>query len=169
MATEAQSPRARSAEEVTAARRAAMLRFAVQQQEAGHHAEAQDMYRQLIEEYPDTAEGSEAREQLLDRAFLFESQKQPYRMLSLYNTLESMYAPASSERVAEARRARVKAILEEINQQKQQEAEAQARLEAIREGVERAPEPATTAPQRQKPAHGARKRATRRQGARGVA
>jgi hypothetical protein len=154
-------PRAQS--DVAAARRAAMLRFAIQQQEAGHYSEALDVYRQLVEGYPGTEEESEARERMLDLAYLFGSEKQPYRMLSLYNTLETMYAPASTERQTEARRARVKEILEEVHEQQRREAEAQARIEAIREGGLLTPEPVKMPPRRKEPAREPRNRATRRQ------
>jgi len=167
MPGETQDPGERTQEEISAARRAAMLRFAIEQQEERHFAEAQDMYRQLIDEYPGTEEESEARERMLDLAYAFGSERQPYRMLSLYNTLETMYVPTSTERQTEARRARVKEILEEVHQQKMREAEAEARLEAIRGG--RAPEPATppperaTPPEREKPAREPRTRVTGRQ------
>jgi hypothetical protein len=161
MAGHMQDLRTRSLEEVSAARRTAMLRLAIRQQEAKHYAEALDMYRQLIEEYPDTDEESEARERILDLAHLFGAEKQPYRMLSLYNTLESMYAPTSSERTTEARRTRVKEILGEVHQEKQREAEAEARIETIREG--RLP------PERAKPAREPRRGAIRRKEDRNVA
>jgi hypothetical protein len=163
MAGEIPDARARVQDEVAAARRAAMLRFAIQQQEAKHHAVALDMYRQLIEECPGTEEENEARERMLDLACLFGSEKQPHRMLSLYNALESLYAPTSTEHTAEARRARVKQILDGIHEQERREAETQARLEAIREGAEPPPEPATMPPRRKEPARVPRSRATRRQ------
>jgi hypothetical protein len=169
MAREVQHPGARSLEEVSAARRMAMLRFAIQQQEAKHYAEALDMYRQLIDEYPGTEEGNEARERMLDLAHLFGSEKQPYRMLSVYDALESMYAPTGSERTTEARRARVKEILGEVHQEEQRAAEAEARVEAIREGSQAAPEPARMLPEREKPAREPRRRATRREEGRDVA
>ena len=135
MAARMQGPGARSPDEIMAARRAAMLRFAIQQQEAKHYAVALDMYRQLIEGYPGTEEENEARERMLDLACLFGSEKQSHRMLSLYDTLETLYAPTSTERTTDARRARVKQILDGIHEQDRREAEAQARLEAIREGA----------------------------------
>jgi len=158
MPGETQDPRERTQEEISAARRAAMLRFAIEQQEERHFAEALDMYRQLIDEYPDTEEESEARERMLDLAYAFGSERQPYRMLSLYNTLETMYAPMSTDRTTEARRARVKEIVEEVHQEKQREAEAEARIEAIREG--RAPEPARMPQEREKPAREPQRRRT---------
>lgn len=168
MAARMQGPGARPLDEVMAARRAAMLRFAIQQQEARHYSEALDMYRQLIEGYPGTEEESEARERMLDLAYLFGSEKQPYRMLSLYNTLETAYAPTSTERITESRRARVKQILEEVHEQQQREAEAQARIEAIREGGLLAPEPVKMPPRRKEPAREPRNTATRRQEGRDV-
>ena len=169
MAARMQGPGARSLDEITAARRAAMLRFAIQQQEAKHHAVALDMYRQLIEEYPGTEEENEARERMLDLACLFGSEKQSHRMLSLYDQLESLYAPTSTERTTDARRTRVKQILDGIHEQERREAETQARLEAIREGAEPPPEPATMPPRRKEPARVPRSRATRRQEGREVA
>jgi hypothetical protein len=145
-----------------------MLRLAIQQQEAKHYSEALDVYRQLIEGYPGTEEETEARERMLDLAHLF-AESQPYRMLSLYNTLETMYAPTSIERTRAARRARVKAILQEVHEQKQREAEAQARIEAIREGAAFEPEPATMPPESKKPTREPQRRATRRQGGADVA
>jgi len=168
MAQETRDPRQKTLDEISAARRAAMLRFAIQQQEAGHYSEALDVYRQLVEGYPGTEEESEARERMLDLACLFGSEKQPHRMLSLYNALETLYAPTSTEGTAEARRARVKQILEGIHEQERREAEAQARLEAIREGVQPPPEPATMTPRRKEPAREPRSRATRRQEGRDV-
>ena len=158
-------PRAQS--DVAAARRAAMLRFAIQQQEAKHYSEALDMYRQLVEGYPGTEEETEARERMLDLAHLF-AESQPYRMLSVYNTLETAYAPTSTERITESRRDRVRQILKEVHEQQRREAEAQARIEAIREGGLLAPEPVKMPPRRKEPAREPRNRATRRQEGRDV-
>jgi len=169
MTGERQDPRARTQEDVAAARRAAMLRFAIQQQEAKHYSEALDIYRQLIEGYPGTEEESEARERMVDLAYLFGAEKQPYRMLSLYNALETMYAPTSGDRTNAARRARVKEILQEVHEEKQRDAEAEARVEAIREGVAPAPELAMAPPGRKKPARQPQRRAARQQGERDVA
>ncbi len=171
MAARMQGTGARTLDEITAARRAAMLRFAIEQQEAKHYAVALDMYRQLIEGYPGTEEENEAHERMLDLACLFGSERQSHRMLSLYETLESLYAPTSTERTAEARRARVKQILDGIHEQDRREAEAQNRLEAIREGA--VPpwesEPVTMPPRGKEPARQPRTRATRRQEGREVA
>jgi hypothetical protein len=164
-----QVPGTRSLDEIMAARRAAMLRFAIQQQEAKHYAVAFDMYRQLIEGYPGTEEESEARERMLDLAYLFGSENKPYRMLGLYNALETLYAPTSTERTTEARRARVRQILDGIHEQERREAETEARLEAIREGAQPPPEPATMPPRRKEPTRAPRSRATRRQEGRDVA
>ena len=158
-------PKAQS--DVAAARRAAMLRFAIQQQEAKHYSEALDMYRQLVEGYPGTEEETEARERMLDLAHLF-AESQPYRMLSVYNTLETAYAPTSTERITESRRDRVRQILKEVHEQQRREAEAQARIEAIREGGLLAPEPVKMPPRRKEPAREPRNRATRRQEGRDV-
>jgi len=168
MTARMQSPGARSLDEIMAARRAAMLRFAIQQQEAKHYAVALDTYRQLIEGYPGTGEATEARERMLDLACLFASEGQSHRMLSLYNTLESLYAPTSTESTADARRARVKQILDGIHEQERREAEAQARLEAIREGAVPPSEPAILT-RRKEPAAQRRSSATRRQEGREVA
>jgi hypothetical protein len=120
-----------------------MLRFAIQQQEAKHYAVALDMYRQLIEEYSGTQEENEARARMLDLACLFGSENQTHRMLSVYDTLETMYASTGGGQTpAESRRERVRQILEEVHEQDRREAEAQARIEAIREGVALPPEPA---------------------------
>jgi len=167
MAQETRDPRQKTLDEISAARRAAMLRFAIQQQEAGHYSEALDMYRQLVEGYPGTEEQTEARERMLDLAHLF-AESQPYRMLSLYNTLETAYAPTSTERITESRRDRVRQILKEVHEQQRREAETQARLEAIRDGAEPPPEPATMPPRRKEPAREPRNRATRRQEGRDV-
>jgi len=165
MAQETRDPRQKTLDEISAARRAAMLRFAIQQQEAKHHAVALDMYRQLIEGYPGTEEENEARERMLDLACVFGSEKQSHRMLSLYNTLESLYAPTSTESTADAGRARVKQILDGIHEQDRREAEAQARLEAIREGAVplSESEPVTMPSRGKEPARQPRSRATRRQ------
>jgi hypothetical protein len=112
-------------DEVAAGRRAAMLGFAINQQENGHHAEAQDIYRQLIREYPGTDEEAEARERMLDMAQLFASEKQPYRMLSLYGTLENLYAREGAPNVEEARRARVREIVNDIHKSDKLEEEAE--------------------------------------------
>ena len=156
-------PRARTQEEVMAARRAAMLRFAIQQQEAKHYAVALDMYRQLIEEYSGTEEENEARERMLDLACLFGSENQAHRMLSVYETLETMYASTGVDRTAESRRERVKQILEEVHEQDRREAEAQARIEAIREGVALPPEPARLPGQHEKSARQLKSRAIDRE------
>jgi len=170
MAGEIPDARATVQDEVAAARRAAMLRFAIQQQEAKHYAVALDMYRQLIEGYPGTEEENEARERMLDLACLFGSEKQSHRMLSLYDTLETLYAPTSTERTTDTRRARVKQILDGIHEQDRRE--AQARLEAIREGAVPPSEfePVTMPPRGKEPARvPPRSRATRRQEGREVA
>jgi len=157
-------PRARTQEEVMAARRAAMLRFAIQQQEAKHYAVALDMYRQLIEAYPGTEEENEARERMLDLACLFGSENQTHRMLSVYDTLETMYASTSGGQTpAESRRERVRQILEEVHEQDRREAEAQARIEAIREGVALPPEPARLPGQHEKSARQLKSRAIDRE------
>src|SRR4030042_6783841 len=112
MTGETWDPKARTQDEVMAARRAALLRFAIQGQEAKHYAVALDMFRQLIEEYPGTEEENEARARMLDLACLFGSENQTHRMLSVYDTLETMYASASGAQTpAESRRERVRRLL----------------------------------------------------------
>jgi len=164
MAQETRDPRQKTLDEISAARRAAMLRFAIQQQEGKHYAVALDMYRQLIEGYPGTEEENEARERMLDLACLFGSEKQSHRMLSLYDTLETLYAPTSTERTTDTRRARVKQILDGIHEQDRREAAALAPTEAVREGAASALEPATMPLESKEPARlPPRSRATRRQ------
>lgn len=155
--------RARTQDEVAAARRAAMLRLAIQEQDAKRYAQALDMYRQLIEGYPGTEEECEARERMLDLAHLF-AESQPYRMLSVYNSLETMYAPTSVERTRAARRERVKAILQDVHEQQEREAAAEARIEAIRDGAPSAPEPPPMPPESNEPAREPQRRPARRQG-----
>lgn len=156
-------------DEVAAARRAAMLKLAIQQQEAKRYAMALDMYRLLIEGYPGTEEENEARERMLDLAHLFEAENQPHRMLGVYNTLETMYFPTSVEHTTTARKARVKAILREVHEQEQREAEAQARIEAIREGKAPPPEPALMPVKGKRPARQPQRRTIRQQGGARVA
>lgn len=124
--TKESSPGRREAlDQVSAARRAATLRFAIAQQERGHYAEAQQAYRQLIEQYPDTDEEAEARERMLDMAHLFASENQTYRMLSVYDTLENLYARQGAPNAAEARRARVREIVNDIHKSDKLEEEAE--------------------------------------------
>jgi len=108
-------------DQVSAARRAATLRFAVAQQERGHYAEAQQAYTQIIESYPGTDEEAEARERLLDIAQIFAAENQTHRMLAVYDTLESLYARCGAPSGAEARRARVREIVEGIHRQSDSE------------------------------------------------
>ena len=108
-------------DQVSAARRAATLRFAVTQQERGHYAEAQQAYAQIIETYPETDEEAEARERLLDIAQVFAAENQTYRILAVYDTLESLYARREAPSGAEARRARVREIVEGIHRQSDSE------------------------------------------------
>ena len=124
--TKENSPGRREAlDQVSAARRAATLRFAIAQQERGHYAEAQQAYGRLIEQYPGTDEEAEARERMLDIAHLFASGNQTYRMLGIYDTLESLYARQEAPNAAEARRERVREIVDDIHRRDRRETEAE--------------------------------------------
>ena len=116
-------------EQIEAARRGAILRQCVSQEEDKHYSEAIDGYRQIIEQYPGTGEEGEARERMLDLAYLFESDGQTYRAKHLYRLLELLYTPQRHENIQEARRARVKEILSGIDAEKKAEEEREARLE----------------------------------------
>ena len=116
-------------EQIEAARRGAILRQSVSQEEDKHYSEAIDGYRQIIEQYPGTGEEGEARERMLDLAYLFESDGQTYRAKHLYRLLELLYTPQRHENIQEARRARVKEILSGIDAEKKAEEEREARLE----------------------------------------
>lgn len=138
MAQESKNGGGEPLEEVAAARRAAMLKFAISQQERKHYAEALHIYRQIITEYPDTKEETEARQWLLCLARLFGEEGQSHRMLALYGTLEGLYAQGRrTDTVAQARRARVMEILDEVRERDMREAEARAKLESTREGHDR--------------------------------
>ncbi len=116
-------------EQIEAARRAAILRNCIKQEEAGHYSEAIDGYRQIIDQYHSTPEEAEARERMLGLAHLFQSKGQSYRAKHLYWLLEQLYTPQRFNDVREVRRARVKEILDEIHAEKRAEEERGARLE----------------------------------------
>ena len=116
-------------EQIEAARRAAILRECLKQEEDGHYSEAIDGYREIIDQYCGTPEEEEARERMLDLAHLFESKGQNYRAKHLYWLLELLYTPQRFKDIKEVRRARVKEILDEIHAEKRAEEERRARLE----------------------------------------
>jgi len=117
-------------EQIEASRRIAILRDCIKQEEDGHYSEAIDGYRQIIDQYHGTPEEKQARERMLDLAHLFESKGQSYRARHLYWLLELLYTPQRFKDIKEARRARVKEILDEIHAEKQAEEERRARVEA---------------------------------------
>ena len=130
MARESSHGRPEVLDQVAAGRRAVMLRFAIAQQERGHYAEAQDVYRQLIEGYPGTDEEAEARERILDMAHTVGSENQPHRMLARYKTVERLYATEGAPSADEGRRARVREILDEIHERDRPEKAAEKRAQA---------------------------------------
>ena len=117
-------------EQIEAARRAGILRDCIKQEEDRHYSEAIDGYRQIIDQYHGTPEEEEARERMLDLAYLFESKEQSYRAKHLYWLLELLYTPQRFDDIKEARRARVKEILDEVHAEQRAEEERRARLEA---------------------------------------
>jgi len=117
-------------EQIEAARRVAILRDSIKQEEDGHYSEAIDGYRQIIDQDHGTPEEEEARERMLDLAFLFESKGQSYRAKHLYWLLELLYTPQRFEDIKEARRARVKEILDQVHAEKRAEEERKAHVEA---------------------------------------
>lgn len=117
-------------EQIEAARRVGILRDCIKQEEDGHYSEAIDGYRQIIDQYYGTPEEAKARERMLDLAYLFESKGQSYRAKHLYWLLELLYTPQRFDDIQEARRARVKEILDEVHAEKRAEEERKARLEA---------------------------------------
>jgi len=116
-------------EQIEAARRVAMLRESIKQEEEGHYSEAIDGYRQIIDQYHGTPEEAEARERMLDLAYLFQKRGQNYRAKHLFWLMEMLYTPQGFKDIEEVRRARVKEILEEIHAEKQAEEERRARVE----------------------------------------
>ncbi len=116
-------------EQIEAARRQAMMRFCQEAEQKEHYSEALDGYRQIIDEYHGTPEEEEARERMLDLAYLFESKEQHYRAKHLYWLLEMLYTPQRYKDVQEARRGRVQEILDKIHADDRAEEERRARLE----------------------------------------
>ncbi|MFQ5811832.1 MAG: hypothetical protein ACE5I2_01355 [Anaerolineae bacterium] len=117
-------------DQIEAARRQALMRHCIAQEEDEHYSEAIDGYRQIIEEYPDTPEEGEARERMLDLAYLFETKEQAYRSLSLYQMLERLYAHERYDTTRAGMRARVEEILDKIHADDRAEEERQRKLEA---------------------------------------
>ncbi|MCJ7667847.1 MAG: hypothetical protein MUP04_06155 [Anaerolineae bacterium] len=117
-------------EQIEAARRVAILRDSIKQEEDGHYSEAIDGYRQIIDQYHGTPEEAEARERMLDLAHLFQGKGQSYRAKHLYWLLELLYTPQRFEDIKEVRQARVKEILDQVHAEKRAEEERRARLEA---------------------------------------
>ena len=109
--------------QIEAARRQAIMRQCVAEEEDGHYSEAIDGYRQVIEQYPGTKEENEARERMMDLAYLFETEGQTYRAKHLYWLLELLYTPQRYKDIREARRARVKEILADVHAQQKAEEE----------------------------------------------
>jgi len=116
-------------ERIEAARRQALMRLSVEAEEKEHYNEALDGYRQIIDQYHGTPEEEEARERMLDLAYLFESEEQHYRAKHLYWLLEMLYTPQRYKNIQEVRRARVKEILDQIHA----EEERRAKLEEAEE------------------------------------
>lgn len=117
-------------EQIEAARRAAILRDCTKQEEDGHYSEAIDGYRQIIDQYHGTPEEEQARGRMLDLAHLFDSKGQGYRAKHLYWLLEQLYTPQRFGDIKEARRARVKEILDEIHAEERAEEKRRALVEA---------------------------------------
>ncbi len=117
-------------EQIEAARRVAILRDSIKQEEDGHYSEAIDGYRQIIDQCHGTPEEAEARERMLDLAHLFQSKGQSYRAKHLFWLLELLYTPQRFGDIEEARRVRVKEILDQVHAEKRAEEERRARLEA---------------------------------------
>jgi len=117
-------------EQIEAARRQGLLRLCHEAEQKGHHNEAIDGYRQLIDQYFGTPEEKEARERMLDMSYLFESKGEPYRAKHLYLLLEQLYTPQRHKDIQEARRGRVQEILDKIHTEERAEEERQAKLEA---------------------------------------
>ena len=116
-------------EQIEAARRKGLLRLCQEAEEKGHHSEAIDGYRQVIDQYFGTPEEAEARERMLDMAYLFESEGQAYRAKHLYWLLEQLYTPQRYADVQESRRGRVQEIMDKIHAEERAEEERRARLE----------------------------------------
>jgi len=107
--------------QIEAVRRAAIMRQCIAQEEEEHYSEAIDGCRQIIEQYPGTKEEEEAKERMMDLAYLFETEGQTYRAKHLYWLLELLYTPQRYKDIKEARKARVKEILAEIHAKDREE------------------------------------------------
>jgi len=116
-------------EQIEAARRKGLLRLCQEAEEKGHYSEAIDGYRQIIDQYYGTPEEEEAREKMLDVAYLFESKGEAYRAKHLYWLLEQLYTPQRYADVREARRGRVQEILDKIHAEERAEEERRAKSE----------------------------------------
>ena len=116
-------------EQIEAARREGMLRLCHEAEQKGHHNEAIDGYRQIIDQYVGTPEEAQARESMLELAHLFESKGEAYRAKHLYQLLEQLYTPQTYRNIQEARQGRVQEILEKIHTQERAEEERRAKLE----------------------------------------
>lgn len=66
-------------EQIAAARCASLLRAGVAAEEKEHYSGALARYRQIVEEYPDSAEAEEAKARMLALAELFDRRGQHYR------------------------------------------------------------------------------------------
>lgn len=117
-------------EQIEAARKVAILGDSIKQEEDGHYSEAIDGYRQIIDQYHGTPEEAKARERMLDLAHLFQSKGQSFRAKHLFWLLELLYTPQRFKDIKEARRVRVKEILDQVHTEKRAEEERRARLEA---------------------------------------
>jgi hypothetical protein len=67
---------------------------------------------------------------MLDLAHLFQSKGQSYRAKHLFWLMELLYTPQRFGDIEEARRVRVKEILDQVHAEKRAEEERMARLEA---------------------------------------
>ena len=115
--------------EIESARRKGLLRLGIESEEQGHYSEAIDGYRQIIDQYFGTPEEKEAKKRMLDLAYFFEKQGEPYQAKHLYWLLEQLYTPQTYGNIEEKRRARVTEILDNIHAEERAEEARQAKLE----------------------------------------
>jgi len=115
--------------EIETARRKGLLRLSIESEKEKHYSEAMDGYRQIIDEYFGTPEVKEAKKRMLDLAYLFEKQGEPYQAKHLYWLLEQLYTPQTYGNIEEKRRARVEEILDNIHAKDLAEEKRQAKLE----------------------------------------
>ena len=115
--------------EIESARRKGLLRLGIESEEDKHYSEAIDGYRQIIDQYFGTPEEKEAKKRMLDLAYLFEKQGEPYQAKHLYWLLEQLYTPQTYGNIEEKRRARVEEILDNIHAEERAEEARQAKLE----------------------------------------